>query len=59
MNAMMKGAGVALGALMPKIMKASWTVTKVIAASLVLFVVMMAVLILKVSREIFISTYPR
>lgn len=55
----MKGAGVALGALMPKIMKASWTVTKVIAASLVLFVVMMAVLILKVSREIFISTYPR
>lgn len=59
MNAMIKGTGAAPGVLLPKLMKASWTVTKVTAASVAIFVVMMFALILKVSREIFISTYPR
>lgn len=59
MNAIIRGTGAALGAFLPKLMKAGWTVTKVTAASVAIFVVMMFALILKVSREIFISTYPR
>lgn len=59
MNAIIEGKGTALGALFPKLFNAGWTILKVAAASVVLFVVLIFALIMKVSREIFISTYPR
>lgn len=59
MKAIMTGVARALGAGIPKMAMAGWTVTKFTVRAAVILVIVMIALILRISRDIFITTYPR
>ncbi len=59
MKAIMTGIVRALGAGIPIMAKAGWAVTKFTVKAAGILLVVMIALILRVSRDIFITTYPR
>lgn len=59
MKAIMTGIVRALGAGIPKVAAASWVVTKVTVKTVGILIVVMIALILRISRDLFITTYPR
>jgi len=59
MKAIIAGIVRALGAGIPKLVMAGWAMTKFVAKTAGILIVVMITLILRVSRDIFITTYPR
>lgn len=59
MKAIISGVARALGAGIPRIAMAGWAVTKFTVRTVVILLVVMIALILRISRDIFITTYPR